>query len=143
LPAPIPKLPAPQPLNPQGANPSAAPTIRLANSVPTGSDGDVTLVIRVPTDAVVSINGIKTTQTGERREFVSSGLVQGKSYTFEVRAEWQSASGKTIELQQKLVTHAGERRVINFANPSDPPRIELAPPAGTIPTRLPIPGSGN
>lgn len=75
------------------------------------------LSIRVPPDAVVRINGEKTSQNGPRREFLSSGLSPGRTYTFVVTAQWVGANGQAVELEQRVQVQGGERRNVDFLMP--------------------------
>jgi uncharacterized protein (TIGR03000 family) len=45
------------------------------------------LTVWVPYDAKVTINGMPTTSTGSRRQFVSYGLKPGYEYSYEVKAQ--------------------------------------------------------
>jgi uncharacterized protein (TIGR03000 family) len=99
----------PFPLGQMGAGP-----VRL-------TDSDVLLSIRVPADAVVRINGEKTAQNGPRREFMSSGLAPGRTYTFAVTVQWKGSSGETFELERRVSVQGGERRNVDFLMP--PPAI--------------------
>lgn len=100
-----------------GANPSGIPIPAVAQ---TGgvTRNDVSLMIHTPTDATVWINGVKSTQTGASRDFTSAGLVPGRSYTYEVRAQWTVSEGKTMDVERHIVVQAGERRVIDFTLPA-------------------------
>jgi uncharacterized protein (TIGR03000 family) len=80
-------------------------------------DTSVSLIIRTAADATVWINGVKTTQTGPRREFASSGLTPGRTYTFDIRAQWVAADGRTMDLQRRIPVQAGERRSVDFNQP--------------------------
>jgi uncharacterized protein (TIGR03000 family) len=75
---------------------------------------DVLLSVQVPPDASVWINGEKTAQSGPRREFLSSGLSPGRSYTFVVLARWTEPNGDTVERQRRLSVRGGERRDVDF-----------------------------
>jgi uncharacterized protein (TIGR03000 family) len=81
------------------------------------TDSDVLLSIRVPSEAVVEINGAKTTQSGPRREFVSSGLSPGRTYTFSLTAHWTGANGKPVERRRRIAVQGGERRNVDFTIP--------------------------
>lgn len=81
------------------------------------TDADMLLSIRVPANAVVRINGEKTTQNGPRREFLSSGLSPGRTYTFVVTAQWTAPNGQAVQLEQRLHVQGGERRNVNFLMP--------------------------
>jgi uncharacterized protein (TIGR03000 family) len=77
---------------------------------------DVVLHVHVPPAATVWINGIKTATTGEFREFMSTGLAPGKSYTYIVRVKW---SDGPLEFDQtrKIKVQGGEVRNVDFAAP--------------------------
>jgi uncharacterized protein (TIGR03000 family) len=86
------------------------------------TDSDVLLSIRVPPDAAVWINGEQTAQSGPRREFASSGLEPGRTYTFVVTARWAGPDGQVVELERRVHVQGGERRNLNFLTPPPPPR---------------------
>jgi uncharacterized protein (TIGR03000 family) len=86
------------------------------------TDSDVLLSIRVPPDAAVWINGEQTAQGGPRREFVSSGLEPGRTYTFVVTARWAGPDGQAVELERRVHVQGGERRNVMFLTPPPPPR---------------------
>jgi uncharacterized protein (TIGR03000 family) len=90
----------------------------------------VILSIRVPADAVVRINGEKTTQSGPRREFAASGLVPGRSYTFAINAQWTAPDGEVVDLQRRVSVQGGERRAIDFLMPP-PSQGDAAMPDGS------------
>jgi uncharacterized protein (TIGR03000 family) len=97
--------------------PAAAAPVRL-------SDTDVLLSIRVPADATVRINGLPTAQEGTRREFLSSGLAPGRTYTFVVTARFAGPNGQPVEVERRLAVQGGERRAIDFVVPSPPAQNE-------------------
>jgi uncharacterized protein (TIGR03000 family) len=84
------------------------------------TDTDVLLSVRVPPDAVVSINGQTTAQSGPRREFVSSGLAPGRTYTFAVSARWKGPGGEAVEQERRVPVQGGERRTVDFLGPPPP-----------------------
>jgi uncharacterized protein (TIGR03000 family) len=97
---------------PPGANPPGpnAP-VRL-------TDSDVLINVRVPADATVWMNGAPTNQTGGRREFISSGLQPGRTYTFSIRAQWTGPDGKVIAQERQVSVQGGERRNVDFFAPA-------------------------
>jgi uncharacterized protein (TIGR03000 family) len=110
--------------SPAGVNmpPPGAPG--AAGAVPLRlTEADVLLSIRVPNEAIVRINGVQTIQTGPRREFLSSGLVPGRSYTFDVRAQWTGPDGKPVEYQRRISVQGGERRAVDFLMSSIPDQV--------------------
>ena len=112
---------------PNGNFPASSPSTLLLGSSgaplpPLRSpDTDVTLIVRVPPSATVWINGAKTTQNGPRREFTSTGMTLGRSYTFFVRAQWTEPNGAVVDTDRQLTVLAGERRAVDFGT---------TPPAG-------------
>ncbi len=104
--------------------PGAAPAPAGSSPPPGGvrlTDSDVLLSIRVPPEAIVKINGVQTNQNGPRREFMSSGLLPGRTYTFVVAARWTGPNGKAVELEQRVPVQGGERRNIDFLTQAPPP----------------------
>jgi len=85
----------------------------------TEAAGDSAMLnVRVPAEAVVSINDYRTTSTGAARRYVSRGLEQGRTYRFEVRAEVERG-GETLT-QTKVVQLEATRVVdlmFDFAAP--------------------------
>ena len=81
-------------------------------------DDAVYLTVNVPASAVVYVNDKQTTSVGSVRQYVSRGLVAGKSYKFNVRAELTTAEGKTVVEEQTVVVRGGaeEALAFNFEN---------------------------
>ena len=113
------------------APPAAYPVAGQGPAAATGSvpgapirltDSDMLLSIRVPANAIVRINGEKTGQNGPRREFLSSGLAPGRTYTFVVTAQWTGPNGLAVQLEQRVQVQGGERRNIDFLAPFPPAR---------------------
>lgn len=77
------------------------------------TDADVLFNVKVAPDAEVWINGDKTSKTGSQREFISSGLLPGKTYTYEIRAKW-TQDGKPVDRTEKVKVKGGERRSVDF-----------------------------
>jgi uncharacterized protein (TIGR03000 family) len=107
---------APYPAAGQGPVP-ATPTSAAQGTLMRLTDSDMILSIRVPPDAVVRINGEKTNQNGPRREFMSSGLSPGRTYTFVVSAQWTAPNGQAVQSEQRLHVQGGERRNVDFLMP--------------------------
>jgi uncharacterized protein (TIGR03000 family) len=83
------------------------------------------LVVAVPEDAEVWLEGAKTQQGGTMRRYVSPPLVPGKEYAYEVRARW-TADGHTVERSKTVTVRAGERVDVDFA--AEPGRESLPAP---------------
>lgn len=75
----------PTPVTPTPVLPSAPGPI--PKSTGTSSENSVSLTVWVPYDAKVLINGRETSSTGSRRQFYSTGLQPGLTYTYVIRAQ--------------------------------------------------------
>jgi len=73
----------------------------------------VTLMVRVPADAQVWLNGTKTTSKGTVREFVSPPLETGWKYSYEIRARW-TENGKAVERTRALRVQPGQKLDIDM-----------------------------
>ena len=71
------------------------------------------LVVYVPYDAKVTINGLKTRSKGSRRQYVSHGLKPGFSYQYEVRAQ-VIRDDRPVEEVRTVVLTAGDREAVAF-----------------------------
>jgi uncharacterized protein (TIGR03000 family) len=94
------------------------------------------LLVRLPADAVLTIEGGATRQTGGERLFVSPPLAPGKRYSYTVKAEWKE-DGKTRSEVQEVVVAAGQQSLVVFgAGAGGPPpgsdgkRDPIAKPEG-------------
>jgi uncharacterized protein (TIGR03000 family) len=81
-------------------------------SSPTPETSGVVMVW-VPYDAKVTINGLATRSVGSRRQFVSYGLKPGFSYKYEIHAEAIS-DGKIVEDNRTVTLTAGETVSVAF-----------------------------
>jgi uncharacterized protein (TIGR03000 family) len=71
------------------------------------------IVVAVPADAQVWIEGQPTKQTGTSRWFVSPALNKGEEYQYRIRARWRE-DGKDVEQTQRLAVHAGDNVSVSF-----------------------------
>jgi uncharacterized protein (TIGR03000 family) len=76
-------------------------------------EGTVHVTVRVPADAEVWIEGVKTRQTGPVREFVSPPLTVGEEFLYEIRARWTGPEGPGEETRN-LAVRAGDRLSVEF-----------------------------
>lgn len=65
------------------------------------------LMVEVPPEARIFVNGRPTTSTGTRREYVSRNLKPGFSYSYEVRAEI-IRDGQVVEETKTIDLKAGQ-----------------------------------
>jgi uncharacterized protein (TIGR03000 family) len=73
--------------------------------------------LRVPENAEVWVNGVKTKQTGESRYFFSPPLASGKKYSYQMRVRWMK-DGKAVEETQNILVYAEATIRRDFTAPS-------------------------
>jgi uncharacterized protein (TIGR03000 family) len=64
--------------------------------------------VLVPSEATLTIQGQRMTQTGSYREFVSPPLVPGQDYTYTLRATWNE-NGREASAERAVHVAAGSR----------------------------------
>jgi uncharacterized protein (TIGR03000 family) len=69
--------------------------------------------VLVPAGAKISFNGVETQQTGTERVFTTPELEPGRSYKYEVRAQWEAA-GKEQSQTREVAFHAGDGVTVNL-----------------------------
>jgi len=74
-----------------------------------------TIVVSLPAEAKLTIDGTPTTSTSALRTFSSPRLTTGKDYFYTLTAE-VVRNGKPVSVTEKVVVRAGEERrvVLNF-----------------------------
>lgn len=72
------------------------------------------LEVMVPENAQLWFAGARTAQTGPVRHFVSPSLPPGQPFTYEIRARWTDASGRSVERIKRVKVQAGARIGVNF-----------------------------
>ncbi len=75
-----------------------------------------TVEVRVPADAKVWFEDTLTTKTGNDRVFTTPPLVTGKTFYYEVKAQWMK-DGKPVEKTQLVQVSGGLRSLANFITP--------------------------
>lgn len=96
--------------------------------------GSATLIVEVPEDAKVEINGYLTRVTGSRREFTPVGLEPGYHYDYRVRAE-VVREGRTLQQVRTVRLAVGETVRVVF--PSFDAASEVKPKEPTPPPKGP------
>ena len=81
------------------------------------------VVIHLPTDAELYIEGIKSKQVGATREFETPALQPGKVFTYNLKAVWME-DGKEVVKQLKVKVEAGKTTKIDVTQES----VEAPPP---------------
>jgi uncharacterized protein (TIGR03000 family) len=107
------------------------PAVAAASAVgPAGSSGadlaDNTAHIRMklPANAEVWFEGVKTSQTGPVRDFVSPPLDSGKSFDYQIRVRW-TENGQPVEQQRTVTVRANGWTVVDCTSPA--PGQEMLP----------------
>jgi uncharacterized protein (TIGR03000 family) len=83
---------------------------------PTASANEAARVnVLVPSEAVVTIQGQRMSQTGSYREFVSPPLVPGHDYTYTIRATWNE-NGRDVSQERTVHVASGSRVDVDMQN---------------------------
>jgi uncharacterized protein (TIGR03000 family) len=85
-------------------------------TAPAQSAAPAHLEVRVPAEAEVWIDGVKTSQNGATRKFVSPDLPPGREYAYEVRVAWRDQGRETTETR-RVTFRAGDKVDVDFTNP--------------------------
>jgi uncharacterized protein (TIGR03000 family) len=88
------------------------------------------LVVRLPADAKLVVEGETTKQTGAEREFESPKLDPDKKYIYTLKATWEEG-GKKHEVIRKVPVKPGQRIIVDFNKPE--PAAETKPESKTKP----------
>jgi uncharacterized protein (TIGR03000 family) len=87
--------------------------LTVSASAPTN---EVALVdVHVPRAANLWFEGVRLTQTGTTRRFVSPPLMPGQDYTYEVRASW-TENGQEVARDRVIHVQAGGRADVDMRN---------------------------
>jgi uncharacterized protein (TIGR03000 family) len=78
-----------------------------------GSDAPATILVRLPADAKLTVDGSATQSTDSLRTFRSPPLQAGKDYKYTLRAEVMR-DGKTVERTRDVNVRAGQTSEVNF-----------------------------
>jgi uncharacterized protein (TIGR03000 family) len=75
------------------------------------------VMVQAPDGAQVSVDGKAfENKPGAVRRVVSPPLDPAKTYTYDIRATWKGADGKTIDRTQQVDVRAGSRQTVTFLN---------------------------
>jgi uncharacterized protein (TIGR03000 family) len=81
------------------------------------SDTPATVVVTLPADAKLTIDGQVTRSTSARRVFVSPPLSPGKTYRYTLLAE-VTRGGKAVSWEQTVKVRAGRESQVSMAPPT-------------------------
>jgi uncharacterized protein (TIGR03000 family) len=76
------------------------------------------ILVRLPADATLTVDGAPTTSRDAVRTLVSPPLQPGKQYQYTLRAEIMR-DGKKVERSRDVTVRAGEQSEVTFDLPSD------------------------
>jgi uncharacterized protein (TIGR03000 family) len=76
-----------------------------------------TIVVSLPADARLTIDGSPTTSTSARRVFVSPALEPGKTYHYTLRAE-VTREGKPVSMEERVAVQAGRETPVILSLPA-------------------------
>jgi uncharacterized protein (TIGR03000 family) len=102
---------------------------------PAGSN-EATIIVHVPANASLSIDGQQTQQRSDTRVFTSPPLEPGKTYTYTLRAE-MSRDGHTVHETKNVDVRAGQSSevTINLGDVGRGERINAPPQENTAPSQ--------
>jgi uncharacterized protein (TIGR03000 family) len=80
-------------------------------------DAPATIVVRLPADARLMIDGAPTSSTQDVRRFVSPPLQPGKEYQYTLKAE-VTRDGKKVEHSRDVTVRAGQPSEVTFDLPA-------------------------
>jgi uncharacterized protein (TIGR03000 family) len=101
--------------------PSAVPGMLDSTARETVPADGALLVVEVPADATVYVNGAKTTSQGAVRRYLSRGLAAGQKYEFVVRMATEAGKEST-----KVVSlTAGQRSNVSFSTAVEAPKTSV------------------
>ena len=109
----FPPVPNPAPAYANADMPVVDIRSRIGNLFPPAMDTVSVLVIQLPENADLWIDGVKTSEKGGLRQFVSSPFEAGSSYKLEVRAEWLE-DGRKVSQTEFLSARPGIESSVTF-----------------------------
>jgi uncharacterized protein (TIGR03000 family) len=127
--------PAPRPATGQPPVPSPAPA-GMGPSTTRVDHTSAELVVTVPPEASVFVNGQETQIAGAQRRFFSRGLRPGGVYAYEVRAE-MVRNGRMLTETRRVEIPAGGRTQVSFAFTGDTGQLSESNPVTTVIVHVP------
>jgi uncharacterized protein (TIGR03000 family) len=76
------------------------------------------LVVSLPADATLKVDGAATRSTGAERTFVTPALPAGKALKYTLQVEARNKDGKKVSWEQKATVRAGETTRITLKAPT-------------------------
>ncbi len=104
-----------------GGAPEVIPPPRIDNSRQESRKTEAKVIVQIPTDAKLFVDGNPVKINGEQQTFRTPALERGQTYYYEVRAE-VVRDGKTVTESKRVLVRAGEDARVSF------PLIDATPP---------------
>jgi uncharacterized protein (TIGR03000 family) len=79
----------------------------------TEAAGPATIIVHVPADAKVTVDGEATTSTTDRRVYISPSLDAGQEFHYTLKAEFNQ-DGKSISVKKIVAVRAGQETEVNL-----------------------------
>jgi len=76
-----------------------------------------TLVVNLPEDATLTIDGVPTTSTSSRRVFLTPDLEKGQKYQYTLKATVMR-DGKPVQAEQPVIVRSGEESQVTLKLPA-------------------------
>jgi uncharacterized protein (TIGR03000 family) len=95
------------------AQPTAPATGPAKKATSLDNAAPATLIVTVPANARLTIDGEATTSTTTQRVFVSPALNFGREYHYTLEAAYQK-DGKTVKVSKEVAVQAGTETRVNF-----------------------------
>jgi len=76
-----------------------------------------TIVVTLPADARLTVDGTPTTSTGTQRVLVSPTLQPGKGYSYTLQAT-VTRDGKPVSIEEQVAVRAGQEKRVTLALPA-------------------------
>jgi uncharacterized protein (TIGR03000 family) len=91
-----------------------------------------TLIVYLPADAQLEVEGKKIQKTGEVRRFVSPPLEVDESYRYTLRATWKK-DGQQLEAEREISFRAGQTVEVDLRRPDNLPEPAADKPRSLLP----------
>jgi uncharacterized protein (TIGR03000 family) len=101
---------------------------------PQAETGCAHIILQVPPDAQVWLEGRPTQQTGTTRTFVSPVLPVNQNFLYEVRVRWHNGTG-VMEKTQTVTVKAGSQVRLNFPQQPTTEQISFTPKFEPVPNK--------
>jgi uncharacterized protein (TIGR03000 family) len=100
----------------------------------TNTNNRATIVVHLPANAKLSVDGKATNSTSNTRRFYSPPLEPGKDYHYVFRAEVER-DGKPVPITKRVDVRAGETRDISLTLPDTEEAADRSTPRDGVPER--------